>query len=354
MSRRQSFRALCTILVLSITPNAVLAATFNILYSSPHAPLAVWNRVAKEFYFVEVNKRLQPLGHRINWTDSYGGTIVKFGSEVDSLQKGLADMSMAGAIFNQSRLPLHLASYAAPFATTNLKLAVETMDDVTANNAALKKMWGDAGIVHLASIGIEALHLYTKKPIAGMQDLKGMKIGGVGINMTWLRNSGVVPVVNTPDKVYNDIQTGVIEGQLYLPTLTFVGKVNEVAPYMLNVGFGVAVWGSFAVSKKTWDTLPPDVQKVMRDVAVEYRTRTAEGLDALAATGTEAMKKAGMKVTEISAADRQAWANALPDLPQEWAQPLEAKGMPAKQVLNDYLAGLRKRGEKPLRNWEVK
>jgi TRAP-type C4-dicarboxylate transport system substrate-binding protein len=354
MIRYLSFRTLCTALVLSMAPGAVLATTFNILYSSPHAPLAVWNRMAKEFYFVEVNKRLQPLGHRINWTDSYGGTIVKFGSEVDSLQKGLADMSMVGAIFNQSRLPLHLASYAAPFATTNLKLAVETMDEVTANNAALKKMWDDAGLVHLASIGIEALHLYTKKPIAGMQDLKGMKIGGVGINMAWLRNSGVVPVVNTPDKVYNDIQTGVIEGQLYLPTLTFVGKVNEVAPYMLNVGFGVAVWGSLAVAKKTWDTFPPDVQKVMREVAIEYRVKTVEGLDALAATGIETMKKAGMKVTEISAADRQAWANALPDLPQEWIQPLEAKGLPAKQVFNEYLAGLRKRGEKPLRNWEAK
>ncbi|MSQ20289.1 MAG: hypothetical protein EXR39_12220 [Betaproteobacteria bacterium] len=206
------------------------ATTFNLSYSSPHAPLAVWNKVAKEFFFVEVNKRLQPLGHRINFSDSYGGTIVKFGSEVDSLQKGLADMTMLGTIFNQSRLPLSLVSYAAPFSTLSLHNAVGVMDELNVTNAALAKMWDEAGLVPLASVGIEGLDLFTRRPIQKMADLKGMKIGGVGINLTWLKGSGVIPVVNTPDKVYNDIQTGVIEGQMYLPTLAFVGKVNEVAP----------------------------------------------------------------------------------------------------------------------------
>ena len=187
-----------------------------------------------------------------------------------------------------------------------------------------------------------------------IQKVKGVKIGGVGINLTWLKGSGVVPVVNTPDKVYNDIQTGVIEGQLYLPTLAFVGKVNEVAPYMLKVDFGVAVFGALAIAKKPMSSLPPEVQKVLREVAVEYRVKTADGLVALANSGIETMTKAGMKITALDLAARKEWVNALPDLAQEWVLPLEAKGLPARQVLDDYLAAVRKHGEQPLRNWEVK
>jgi len=330
------------------------AATFNIAYASPHAPLAVWNRTVKEFYFVEVNKRLQPLGHRINFTDTYGGTVVKFGSEVDSLQKGLADMCMIGAIFNQARLPLHLVGYAAPFSNSSLMSAVTVMDELTASNAALRKMWDDAGLVPMASIGIESLDLFTKKPAARLADIKGQKIGGVGINLTWLKGSGAVPVVNTPDKVYSDIQTGVIDGQLYLPTLALVGKVHEVAPHMLKAQFGSAVWGSLAISKKVMAGFPPEVQKVLRDVGAEYTIKTAEALDAMATGGVQAMQKAGMKVTTLDAAARKEWADALPDLAREWAEPLEAKGLPAKQLLAEYMAALRKKGETPLRDWAVK
>lgn len=337
-----------------LAPCGVSAATFNVSYASPHAPLAVWNRQVKEFYFVEVNKRLQPLGHRINWSESYGGTIVKFGSEVDSLQKGLADMSMVGAIFNQSRLPLQLVSYAAPFSTNNLKVALEAMDDLNATHPAMRKMWEDAGLVHLTGVGIESLAIFSKRPVQKVQDLKGVKIGGVGINLSWLKGSGVVPVINTPDKVYNDIQTGVIDGQWYLPTLAVVGKVHEVAPNMLKTDMGSAVFGALAFSKKLWDTMPADVQKVMRDVAAEFRVRTAEAQDAFATSGLETMKKGGLKVVELSAAEKAEWAKSLPNLAQEWVEPLAAKGMPAKEVLNAYVAGLKKRGEKPLRDWELK
>ena len=330
------------------------AATFNISYASGHAPLAVWNKVVKEFYFVEVNKRIQPLGHRINWSDSYGGTIVKFGSEVDSLQKGLVDMSMVGAIFNQSRLPLQLVSYAAPFATNNLKIAIDVMDELNANNPAMKKMWEDGGMVHLTGVGIESLALFTKKPLKNMSDLKGVRMGGVGINLSWLRGSGIVPVINTPDKVFSDIQTGVIDGQWYLPTLSLVGKIQEVAPYMLQTDMGTAVFGALAIAKKTFDGLPDEIQKVMREVALEFRVKTADGQDALALSGIEIMKKGGLKVTTLTDGERAAWANQLPDLAAEWSQPLEAKGLPAKQILNEYMAGIRKRGEKPVRNWEVK
>lgn len=339
---------------LLLMPASGIAATFNISYASGHAPLAVWNRTVKEFYFTEVNKRIQPLGHRINWSDSYGGTVLKFGSEVDGLQKGLADMSMVGAIFNQSRLPLQLVSYAAPFSTNNLNAALQVMDELNANNPALKKMWDDGGMVHLAGVGIESLALFTKRPLKAISDLKGVKLGGVGINLTWLRGSGVVPVINTPDKVFSDIQTGVIEGQWYLPTLTVVGKVHEVAPHMLETNMGVAVFGALAIAKKTLASLPPEVQKVMHEVAVEWRTKTAEGQLAAAATGIEVMKKAGLKVTTLTEAERADWARQLPDLATEWAQPLEAKGLPAKQLLAEYMAGLAKRGEKPLRAWEAK
>ena len=39
-------------------------------------------------------------------------------------------------------------------------------------------------------------------------------------------------------------------------------------------------------------------------------------------------------------------------LAKEWADGLEAQGVPAREFLKDYMAGVRALGEKPVRKWD--
>jgi hypothetical protein len=58
-----------------------------------------------------------------------------------------------------------------------------------------------------------------------------------------------------------------------------------------------------------------------------------------------------VQVVEVSEADRAAWVNNMPNIAKEWADKLEAQGVPAREFLKSYLAGLQARGEKPVRDW---
>jgi hypothetical protein len=55
----------------------------------------------------------------------------------------------------------------------------------------------------------------------------------------------------------------------------------------------------------------------------------------------------------MSEEDRQAWVNAMPNIAREWADGLEAQGVPARDFMKAYMEGLRARGEASVRDWDA-
>ena len=57
-------------------------------------------------------------------------------------------------------------------------------------------------------------------------------------------------------------------------------------------------------------------------------------------------------IVPMPAEERAKWVNGLPNLAGEWAEGLEARGIPAKAFLSDYMNGLRAGGDTPVRDWD--
>jgi hypothetical protein len=68
--------------------------------------------------------------------------------------------------------------------------------------------------------------------------------------------------------------------------------------------------------------------------------------------GLERMKSEGAKVSTLPDVERKRWAGSLPNLAKAWVEEMEKKGLPAKQIMIDYMAALRSAGAKPVRDWE--
>jgi len=56
-----------------------------------------------------------------------------------------------------------------------------------------------------------------------------------------------------------------------------------------------------------------------------------------------------VKISELPQAERVKWANALPDVAGDWAR---RNGEPGRVVLKTFMEEARKRGAKPLREWD--
>ncbi len=64
------------------------------------------------------------------------------------------------------------------------------------------------------------------------------------------------------------------------------------------------------------------------------------------------MKKKGVKVSTLAAAERQKWAAMMPNIAQEWAQRLDKRGLPGTKLMKAYMDELRARGIKIVRHWD--
>jgi TRAP-type C4-dicarboxylate transport system substrate-binding protein len=87
-----------------------------------------------------------------------------------------------------------------------------------------------------------------------------------------------------------------------------------------------------------------DVADIIREVAAEYEVMTAQTLDAAQADGLEKLRAAGAQITDLSAEERQAWAERLQTLPARKAKEFTDLGYDGPAIFNAYFKAAEEAG----------
>lgn len=333
---------------------AAFAREISLTIATGHPPVIVWVKLIRDHFIPQVDKNLEGTGHSIKWNQAYGGTVAKIGGELDAVHKGIVDISLVGSPFHAAKLNLLNVSYYHPFSSSSVATTVKTIDGMYDKVPEMRKLWEDNGATYLAGVGVDTFSLYSSKPVTQLSDIKGLKIGGVGPNLNWLRGTGAVAVVVTPNTIYNDLQTGVYDGVLLSTSQAASLKMNEVAPHMLKADIQAAYWAGLVINTRVMKGLPANVQEAIRKAALTYRDALIQEQERLVQDGLETMKRGGLKVTQMSQQDRLVWAAGLPDISEEWIKQVEEKGWPGRKVQALFMEGLRAAGQVPARHWDRK
>lgn len=329
------------------------AQTVKMTAVAGHPVIFPWVKLADEFFIPEVDKRLAAAGSKakFEWTKAWGGTAVKLGSESGAIKDGLAELAFVSTIFEAPKFPLQNVSYVAPFMTDDIAVMSKAIKNMQAKIPAMAEAWTKNNMVFLGGTGLDSYHLFTKTPISKLEDLNGKKINAPGPSANWVKGTGAVAVAGTLQTYYNDIQTGVTEGALTFATGAFPAKLTEVAPHITKVNYGAQFAGALVMSKRVFDKLPKDAQKIVMEVGAEYDAKFATLLTATSASLMQKMVEGGAKVRELSPEERKQWAAVLPNVALPWAKDLDAKGLPGTQVLNAFVAEIRAAGVQFPRDW---
>lgn len=216
-------------------------------------------------------------------------------------------------------------------------------------NAAVKapeKLSLAVGDRRLAAIF--TLFVYSNFPIATVDDVRNRRLNAPGTSANWLANTGCTPVDGALTTYYTDIQTGVSEGTLSFASGIQPTRVYEVAPHLTRVGFGSMYFGGIAVNKGFYDGLPPEVQVALKEAGKLTSRKHGEYVTQRTTAAMTEMAAAGLQVAELPVAEKEKWANTLPNVAKPW---LDANGDGAAAVLKAYFAELTARGIKPARDW---
>jgi len=335
-------------------PSLARAETIRLTFATGQPPVFPYIQLIRDFLMPEIDRRLAEGGrHRVEWTPAFSGTLVKIGAELDSVHSGLTDIAVVTFTSHLAKLPLHTVSYFCPFASNDLRTSLGAFGDMQEAVPAVGRYWERAGQVYLASIGVESFSLYARRPVRSVADIRGMKIGVIGPNMHWLRDTGAVGITFNLGNIYNDLQSGVFEACMLADSVGASLRLHEVAPHRTDIGFGAMVFAGITVNRRRWNAMPPEVQQIFRSVCAEYEARCAALLVTRAAEGVAEMTRAGLSSIVLTADERRTWANSMPNIARDWARENEARNVPGGDAMTGFMAALRRRGAQPVRDWDA-
>jgi TRAP-type C4-dicarboxylate transport system substrate-binding protein len=347
---------------LSATAAAALACTpaaaedIKLRMASGHALAQSSVNIMSKFFGPEIKKRVEATTpHKIEFIEGYGGAMVKPADVMEGVQTGIVDIGLWFFPFEPSNLPLHSFQALVPFGTMSsqdsVRIARTVYDKVPFMTKVLEDKFGQV-LIGLA--GDNGYNIMTVADWSSLADLKGRKISGAGINLKWLESAGVIGVQMTAPEVYTALQTGVVQGVLIFPSIPVNLKWTEVAKTYTLVGFGSITWQAITMNKARLQKLPREVQDIIVAVGREYEAMTAKSSDEDYPKLLDTMKSNGVNVKTVPEGVRIDWAKSLTKWPQERADELNGKGLPASQVLRMVVEEAEKLGYKWPVRYEIK
>jgi TRAP-type C4-dicarboxylate transport system substrate-binding protein len=184
-------------------------------------------------------------------------------------------------------------------------------------------------------------HIYCKDPISSLAQLKGKKLRvWEKFHVQTFDALGVAAQVIGQNDLYLAMKTGVVDCAVYPIGFANTISLQEVAPNASYLFPYVLHPLNLIVSKKAFDALPADVQKIVQDAAQEVQTQTVASYvkgDFDKVATAEFLKKSGKLLAPFPAADQAVFQKAAREI---WDREAKAIGKKAEENHDAILKGI--------------
>jgi len=338
MSRRSNFGvmgAVCLFLFVLLAGSVPASAQEKVvsLNFSNFFPASHKNSLIMVDWCKEIEKRTKD---RVKFTYYPAAILTPASQTYDSVVKGIADVGESVIGYTKGKFPMTEVidlplGYKKAYPTTKMINAYYRKFQPKEFNE-VKVMY-----LHAHGPGI----LFTKKPVNNLEELKGMKVRSTGFSANVAAALGASPVAMPQTESYEALRTGVVDGILNPMEAMKGWKIGEVVKYTIE-NYGSAYTTSFFVvmNKKKWNSLPPDVQKIIEGVNEEWIEKQGKLWDEIDKEGKEYMIQRKNQFIALSREEDARWAAKVKPVIDEYVKDLKAKGFPGEEALKfclDYL-----------------
>jgi len=193
----------------------------------------------------------------------------------------------------------------------------------------------------------------TKKPIRGVEDMKGLRIRFASPTIRdFIAALGGTPVGVLPTEQVEQLQKGTIDGVF----IDYGGagiafKMGGVLKYSTEMYSYVSSFG-VAMNEDTWKKLPPDLQKLVAQSVTGIEKEVGEAWDALDGPGKKALLDGGDQIIKLSPEENARFHKIGAEVAEAKVKELEGKGLPARAVYS-FMKSLAEKHAKTSRTfWE--
>ena len=262
----------------------------------------------------------------------------------DSVRNGLADLSFTVHGYTPGR-----------FVLTQMAEVPFLGDSSEASSVAFQRMYAKYPALAEEHKGVKVISVFThgpgmifntKRPIAKIDDLSGLKfrVGGGMVNEI-SKALGMNVTLKPAPESYELLSTGVMDGTLFPAESVESFKIDKVIKQATTFPGGLYNTSFvFMMNQAKYDSLPPDVKKVVDELSGETAARMyGRSWDKVDRRGLAFMQAAGVQFTKADPAFVKAVEAKTAPVVDAWVAKAEAKGLKdPKKVLGEYRAEIKK------------
>ncbi len=187
--------------------------------------------------------------------------------------------------------------------------------------------------------------MFTKRPIASINDVQGLKIRtGGGVAEAVAKALGASAFVKPAPESYELLKGGVADG-VFFPMESIISfKLDTVLEQatLFPGGMYSSAFGFF-MNEDKWNKLPKPDQAAIEKLSGEHLARLAgQSWDEADRKGLEALKKSGVKIVNADAAFVAEVQKRSAPIIDDWIKKASAKGVDAARILAEFRAELKK------------
>ncbi|NOD28960.1 MULTISPECIES: TRAP transporter substrate-binding protein [Ruegeria] len=227
---------------------------------------------------------------------------------IEGVQTGVLEMAIPPSSFFAGWDPA-FAVIELPYMYSSKDIAFDVLDG-DAGDGMLARV-ENQGLVGLGWLELGVRNVTNNvRPVAAPADLEGVKLRTMKVpaHVATFETLGANPTPMNFGEVYSALQQGVIDGQENPLAIITSQRFYEVQKYLSTTGHVFAVYMP-VISKPFFDSLSAEHQQLVRDSMAAARDYQAELVANEDAEQLEQIRAAGVEVLELTAEQRQAFAD---------------------------------------------
>lgn len=215
-----------------------------------------------QFFVDDVNKAG---GGRIAATANFGNELGNQREQVEMCKTGSLEMVVSAPGTGPGAYVPQLQAVDLPYLFKDEQHFVRVLNGI---EAEVSRLLAPHNFIAVGGQNMGFRHMLVKKrPIYTPRDLAGLKMRGPNpVFVSMFAALGASGITTDWNDVYTALQTGVIDGMEASPDMIYSMKFQEQARY-LSKTYHNASCVYYFFNKKWYDSLPPDVQKIVMDSA---------------------------------------------------------------------------------------
>lgn len=257
-----------------------------------------------------------------------GGSLLAAPAIAKGIETGVADIGYTHVFYTPGRFP----------ASEGVGLPIGIPTGWVGAHVA-QEWFNKVKPKEFASLRVLAMHanapslIISKKPIAKLEDLKGVTIRAPSLSGDIVKALGGTPTPTAMMEVYDSISKGVNDG-VWGPYETL--KTFRFAEVAKNVTVSWQIGASYpfflAMNRRSYDRLPADMKKLVDTMSGEFQERAARMWNDIELDGKQFGTEKGVNYIELSPQEAARWQKAVEPVIDDYVKQLTAKGYKEAEV----------------------